>query len=52
MDDALSASERDMIARAAAFAADVVAPNAADWEASRTVPRAALSEAAVIPAAP
>ncbi len=46
MDDGLTASERDMVARAAAFAADVVAPNAAGWEARRTVPRAALGEAA------
>lgn len=46
MDEVLTTSERDMVARAAAFAADVVAPNAADWEAARTVPRAALVEAA------
>ena len=46
MDDDLTAAERAVVKRAQAFAGDVVAPNAAQWEASRTVPRAALGQAA------
>ncbi len=46
MDDDLTAAERAVVKRARAFACDVVAPNAAQWEASRTVPRAALAQAA------
>ena len=46
MDDDLTAAERAVVDQARAFAADVVAPNAAQWEASRTVPRDALGQAA------
>jgi alkylation response protein AidB-like acyl-CoA dehydrogenase len=42
----LSAEERSLVEAAKAFATEVVAPNAGEWEQDRAVPRAAFTEAA------
>ena len=46
MDSALSPSEQRMIAAAADFAANVIAPNAARWELERTMPDNGIRPAA------
>jgi alkylation response protein AidB-like acyl-CoA dehydrogenase len=46
MDEALSDSEREMIAKAGEFARTVVAPNANEWEASRRIPKEVFAKAA------
>ena len=43
---ALSSGERELVRTARTFAREVLAPAAASWEQERTLPRAAVTEAA------
>ncbi|MDP6342619.1 MAG: acyl-CoA dehydrogenase family protein, partial [Alphaproteobacteria bacterium] len=45
MDIALTEEEQRLVETARAFAADVVAPRAADWERDRVMPREAIRAA-------